>query len=1221
MHTNEHKGEDPAPVSAPPAAPIGRRTPPGEGNVGSRAQITTSCSQAGCHRESTRAPKLDNEPNSSSRSMPVLPKTGENRPSGAPSSSSHAHMASSPPAPLAPLPLAMPSETLRPSLLLPLLRCALCRLLLTAPTTLNCGHTVCSKHMNESPDEEPGSSESSFGQCPVDGCKPRQPARVHVVGHLNQVLRAGVTFIPAASTPSEPSPTRVVKLDVAVSKLLELITTTARRNTAPCREDSPATDDESGRRSPLPDRSSRESTQSPPRPRKKARTHPPVHTPTGLPDPSDLSFEKELLSELTCEICFMLLCNPITTPCQHTFCSTCLERSLDHSTKCPLCRLDLPPNAYFYQHAHNEVIVQIIAKSFPNLLEERVAISDTDGRDSRLDTPIFVCQLSYPGMPTLLHFFEPRYRLMLRRCLASPTPRFGMVMPRQNANNTDGNDYGTMLEIKNVQMLSDGRSMVETYGTFRFRILERGTLDGYLVGRIERIDDYAPEVEAEIERIAMMNPSEDDLAIRGIERSNQELVDICRRFLDQLRNGTAPWVVQRLNNTYGPMPNDVASFSFWVALVLPIDEQEKAKLIPIRSPRMRLRLVVHWIEQLNNNWWFSSGQCAGSAARSYAPSWHQQPLIKPTSKTECTILSLSSPLMPRVLATTLLALHAAAQFALAQNPENKANSVVPYQVPAEPKYDYAEVLHKSLLFYHAQRSGKLGPNRRLAWRGDSCFDCTGPNGEDLSGGYFEAANTMKWGLPLAWTLTQLSFNVHVFSEAMQAVNEYDEALEGIKWGTDYLVNCISSPDQFVGHLGVSAIGETDIDFGYFGPAEEYEMWAPRGIKRSDGIAYINSTNPSSEILGESAAALAAASVVFATKDKAYSDKLRGHAVDLYTRAITHQGSYMKSTHPNLQTLKSWYPSTIFEDELAWAAAWLHVATGDEQWRRTADEWIAKAGSHLGEYSWDEKLPGVNMLLFLQTKNETYKASVEQYFNNYQPSGSVKQTAKGLSFYYGWGSLRYASNVGFIMMAYSKTIGYDNPNATWPRQYAAQQINYALGDAGRSWVVGFGKDSPVRPYHKSSYNSFIDYPMRGQDNGAQGEDFLFSSTVNRFILYGALEGGPAWNDTFKDDRSSYEYTDEYRAPKFKAFTDCGLDLGWSHPNASNPPQWPENDCYHTCNTNCVKTVPENESNAGNTNPNPNPESSGSTSAAMASATTQGLTIGLLVSSILGALTLL
>ncbi|CUA70206.1 LON peptidase N-terminal domain and RING finger protein C14F5,10c [Schizosaccharomyces pombe 972h-] [Rhizoctonia solani] len=644
MHRNsddEHEGEPEAPLSAPepvlalaPAPSSPRRTPPGDGNIGT-SQNATSCSQAECNRESIGAPKPDNELNSNSRSMAVLPKVGENCPSEAPTGSSHAHMGPTPPpapspappvptslspmpGPLStPAPTTMPSETQggnngstpRPSILLPLLRCAVCRLLLVAPTTLNCGHTVCSIHMNEaiaSRNEDPDSPvrEPSFGQCPVEGCRPRQPARVRVIGRPNQLeAPTGVTFTPAAQHSSVPpesslstSPVgRLAKLDVTISKLLELITTAARRSGPPeprsRREDSPATDDEQSDRRTPPSGSDRASSQSPPRP------HP----------SSACSFEKDLLNELTCEICFMLLCNPITTPCQHTFCSTCLERSLDHSTKCPLCRLDLPPNAYFYQHAHNEVIVQIIAKSFPNLLEERIAIADTDGRDSRLDTPIFVCQLSYPGMPTLLHFFEPRYRLMLRRCLASPTPRFGMVMPRQNANNTDGNDYGTMLEIKNVQMLSDGRSMVETYGTFRFRILERGTLDGYLVGRIERIDDYPPEVESEIERIAMMNPNEGDLTIRGIERSNQELVDVCRRFLDQLRNGTAPWVVQRLNNTYGPMPNDVASFSFWVALVLPIDEQEKAKLLPIRSPRMRLRLVVHWIEQLNNNWWFSSG--------------------------------------------------------------------------------------------------------------------------------------------------------------------------------------------------------------------------------------------------------------------------------------------------------------------------------------------------------------------------------------------------------------------------------------------------------------------------------------------------------------------------------------------------------------------------------------------------------------------------------------
>lgn len=59
----------------------------------------------------------------------------------------------------------------------------------------------------------------------------------------------------------------------------------------------------------------------------------------------------------------------------------------------------------------------------------------------------------------------------------------------------------------------------------------------------------------------------------------QLLVDVCRAFLIQIQRGAAPWIVQRLNRLsaiYGPMPNDPADFSFWMAMVsiflLPIDD-------------------------------------------------------------------------------------------------------------------------------------------------------------------------------------------------------------------------------------------------------------------------------------------------------------------------------------------------------------------------------------------------------------------------------------------------------------------------------------------------------------------------------------------------------------------------------------------------------------------------------------------------------------------------
>ena len=130
-----------------------------------------------------------------------------------------------------------------------------------------------------------------------------------------------------------------------------------------------------------------------------------------------------------------------------------------------------------------------VKTAFPEEYAERQAVIEKDERDARLETPIFVCTLAFPGMPTILHVFEPRYRLMIRRCIESSSPRFGMLLPARasGASNAQGvSEYGTMLEIQSVQMLPDGRSMVETVGTHRFKLVEKGNLDGYTVGRIER---------------------------------------------------------------------------------------------------------------------------------------------------------------------------------------------------------------------------------------------------------------------------------------------------------------------------------------------------------------------------------------------------------------------------------------------------------------------------------------------------------------------------------------------------------------------------------------------------------------------------------------------------------------------------------------------------------------------------------------------------------------
>ncbi|KAF9221984.1 LON-domain-containing protein [Gyrodon lividus] len=543
-----------------------------------------------------------------------------------------------------------------PSDLFPLFYCPLCppSTFLTAPTTLRCGHTLCSSHI------------SSF-QCPIPSCSSQQQTFTP-----NIPASSRISYFPASPAPehnilAQRSQRRV---DVRINNIIHILIKAVKdaevqpdvfvytlRNSdddsdseecSQCEASSTCQPPQTVLPEPpslraSPPSSSRLCNPHRQQPDTPSADHPPSpaipRVSSYINSPED--FEKALTTELTCEICFTLLYQPATTPCQHTFCSKCLQRSLDHSMLCPLCREDLPGFVYFQDHPHNKIILSLLLKAYPDSYVSRGEAMEREERDSRLDTPIFVCQLSFPGMPTLLHFFEPRYRLMLRRCLERPSPTFGMIMPPRAApmsghGTNAGSEFGTMLEIKSVQMFPDGRSMVETRGAHRFRILERGSLDGYMIGRTERIDDYDDDLAEwaaendDAAQVVSQLPSPQSLPTHIVssvsapaapvsasssltsmsahpsERffSTSTLLETCHAFLKQLRAGTAPWVVQRFNYTYGPQPPDTdpGAFSFWMGMVLPIDEHEKAKLLPVKSARLRLRMVVGWIEQLNSNW-------------------------------------------------------------------------------------------------------------------------------------------------------------------------------------------------------------------------------------------------------------------------------------------------------------------------------------------------------------------------------------------------------------------------------------------------------------------------------------------------------------------------------------------------------------------------------------------------------------------------------------------
>lgn len=313
-------------------------------------------------------------------------------------------------------------------------------------------------------------------------------------------------------------------------------------------------------------------------------------------------------NELECHVCYGLMDDPLTSNCGHTFCRRCIARILDHSTICPACRRPMMLRPGVFSEPSNQTLKAIIGGLLPQDLQERItAIHLEEGVPERDWLALFPCTLAFPGMPTFLHIFEPRYRLMIRRCCDNGTRTFGIMMynaqghPQGPLGRSEYLQYGTALYVQRTQQFGDGRSLLETVGMYRFKVLEGSMMDGYHIGRIERIEDQplADEEAAEAAETNGPEPAENDFEGRIRHMSTQALLQYCMEFVETGRNRSAEWLHERVLAAYGPPPLDPASFPFWFASVLPINEQQKYTLLPLTSVRERLKLTARWVKVLD----------------------------------------------------------------------------------------------------------------------------------------------------------------------------------------------------------------------------------------------------------------------------------------------------------------------------------------------------------------------------------------------------------------------------------------------------------------------------------------------------------------------------------------------------------------------------------------------------------------------------------------------
>ncbi|TVU11794.1 hypothetical protein EJB05_45398, partial [Eragrostis curvula] len=413
--------------------------------------------------------------------------------------------------------------------------------------------------------------------------------------------------------------------------------------------------------------------------------------------------------------------------------------------------------------------------------------------------------------------------------------------------------------------------------------------------------------------------------------------------------------------------------------------------------------------------------------------------------------------------------------------------------------------------------------------GDSALHDGAAAGVDLTGGYYDAGDNVKFGFPMAFTATLMSWGLIDFGRSFG--HHEAEARKAVRWATDYLMKATATPGTVYVQVG---------DAG-----RDHSCWErPEDMDTPRTVYKVDRDHPGSDVAAETAAALAAGSIVFREADPAYSQRLLDRAIEVFDFADKYRGAYSSSLRAAVCPCYCDYSG--YQDELLWGAAWLHKASRRRQYRDyiKRNEVALGASEAINEFGWDNKHAGINVLIskeVLMGKDSffrSFRENADNFICSLLPGISghpqIQYSPGGLLFKVGNSNMQHVTSLSFLLLAYSNYLSHANARVPCGggaspvqlRRVAKRQVDYILGDnpLRMSYMVGYGPRFPHRIHHRaSSLPSVSAHPERiGCKAGAA---WATSPAPNPNLLVGAVVGGPSNStDAFPDARAVFQQSE-------------------------------------------------------------------------------------------------